>query len=202
LAGAEVLEFIRSRRSVRRFQPEAVPSDTINQIIETALWAPSAHNRQPWRFAVLQNEEGKVQLADSMAADFRRDLLRDGLSTEEVERQVERSRRRIWEAPVVIVLCLDPAELDIYPDPDRSRAEYIMAVQSVAMAGGALMLAAHAYGLGSVWMCAPLFAPATVVRVLDLPSSWEPQGMVLAGYPAGLPAPRPRRSLSEVARFL
>jgi coenzyme F420-0:L-glutamate ligase / coenzyme F420-1:gamma-L-glutamate ligase len=202
LAGAEVLDFIRSRRSVRRFQPDVVPPDTINRILETALWAPSAHNRQPWRFVVVQNEEGKVRLAGSMATDFQRDLLRDGLPNEEVERQVERSRQRILEAPVVIVLCLDAAELDNYPDPDRSQAEYIMAVQSVAMAGGVLMLAAHANGLGSVWMCAPLFAPASVVRALDLPSSWKPQGMVLAGYPARFPGPRPRRPLSEVARFL
>jgi coenzyme F420-0:L-glutamate ligase / coenzyme F420-1:gamma-L-glutamate ligase len=202
LAGAEVLDFIRSRRSVRRFQPDVVPPDTINRILETAMWAPSAHNRQPWRFVVLQNDEGKVRLAGSMATDFQRDLMRDGLPTEEVERQVERSRQRILEAPVVIVLCLDPAELDIYPDPDRTQAEYIMAVQSVAMAGCVLMLAAHANGLGSVWMCAPLFAPASVVRALDLPSSWKPQGMVLAGYPARFPRPRPRRPLSEVARFL
>lgn len=202
MAGAEFLEFMRSRRSVRRFYPEAVPSEILDSIIDTALCAPSAHNRQPWRFAVVQVSSKKARLADCMGAEFRLDLQQDGLSQADVDAQVERSQRRIMEAPVVIVLCLDPSELDEYPDPVRCQAEHTMAVQSVAMAGGVLMLAAHAYGLGSVWMCAPLFAPSAVVKALDLPPTWEPQGMVLAGYPARIPEPRPRRPLSEVARYL
>jgi coenzyme F420-0:L-glutamate ligase / coenzyme F420-1:gamma-L-glutamate ligase len=202
LAGDELIALIRSRRSVRRFKPEAVPEAVVKSILETALWAPSAHNRQPWRFAVLQGREDKVRLAESMGVEFRRDLQRDGLAPGEVESQVERSRRRILEAPLVIVLCLDPSELDTYPDVERCRAEQTMAVQSVAMSGGALMLTAHALGLGSVWICAPLFAPAAILRALDLPSTWQPQGMVLVGYPERIPKPRPRRSLAEVARFL
>jgi coenzyme F420-0:L-glutamate ligase / coenzyme F420-1:gamma-L-glutamate ligase len=202
MAGEEMITFLRSRRSVRRFKPEAVPGAVLENILETALWSPSAHNRQPWRFAVLQKGEDKARLAESMGIEFRRDLQRDGLSYTEIETQVERSRRRIVEAPLVIVLCLDPSELDSYPDALRRQAEHTMAVQSVAMAGGSLMLAAHAHGLGSVWICAPLFAPAAVTRALDLPSTWEPQGMVLAGYPARIPEPRPRRSLDEVTKFL
>jgi coenzyme F420-0:L-glutamate ligase / coenzyme F420-1:gamma-L-glutamate ligase len=202
LAGDELISFMRSRRSVRRFKAEAVPPEVVDRILETALWAPSAHNRQPWRFAVLQEKYGKARLAESMGAEFRRDLERDGLAPEDVEAQIERSRRRILEAPLVIVLCLDPSELDTYPDPARGRAEHIMAIQSVAMAGGALMLAAHAYGLGSVWMCAPLFAPAAVTAALDLPPTWQPQGMVLAGYPEQIPEPRPRRPLGEITRYI
>lgn len=198
----EITGFIRSRRSVRRFKPEAVPLAVLDSILETAVWAPSAHNRQPWRFAVLQEKDRKERLAESMGKEFRRDLRRDGLPAEDIEKQVDRSRRRILEAPLVILLCLDPSELDMYPDPTRCQAEHTMAVQSVAMAGGALMLAAHAYGLGSVWICAPLFAPFAVIQALDLPPTWEPQGMILMGYPARIPEPRPRRSLADVTRFL
>jgi coenzyme F420-0:L-glutamate ligase / coenzyme F420-1:gamma-L-glutamate ligase len=202
LAENELIGFIRSRRSVRRFKPQAVPGAVIESILETALWAPSAHNRQPWRFVVLQNREDKARLADSMGAEFRRDLQRDGLSPQEIDAQVVRSRLRILEAPLVILLCLDPSKLDPYPDAARTQAEHVMAIQSVAMAGGALMLAAHAHGLGSVWICAPLFAPVTVIKALDLPDKWEPQGMVLAGFPASIPDPRPRRPLAEVVHFI
>jgi coenzyme F420-0:L-glutamate ligase / coenzyme F420-1:gamma-L-glutamate ligase len=201
LHGEEILHFIRSRRSVRRFRPEAVPPEVLERVLETALWAPSAHNRQPWRFAVVQSTLTKARLAERMGAEFRRDLQRDGLSPAQIDVQVERSGQRIQQAPVLIVLCLDPSDLDSYPDAARSQAEHTMAVQSVALAAGTLMLAAHACGLGTVWMCAPLFAPAAVSQALDLPPDWQPQGMLLAGYPAQVPPPRPRRSLSEVARY-
>ena len=59
-----------------------------------------------------------------------------------------------------------------------------MAVQSVALACQNLLLAAHAAGLGACWMCAPLFVPALVRQVLDLPEAWQPQALLTLGYPA------------------
>jgi coenzyme F420-0:L-glutamate ligase/coenzyme F420-1:gamma-L-glutamate ligase len=194
--------FLRSRRSVRRFLDQPVPGDILHRILETAGWSPSAHNRQPWRFAVLVSPERKTCLAEAMGADFRHDLLADQIAPEQVEVFVTRSRQRILEAPVVVILCLDPSDGDPYPDARRQKAEYLMGVQSVSLAGGTLLLAAHAEGLGAVWVCAPLFAPTAVQHALGLPECWQPQGMILMGYPAKIPAARPRRSLDEVAVFL
>jgi F420 biosynthesis protein FbiB-like protein len=198
----EIHEFIRSRRSVRRFLPDPVPEEAIQRILEIAIWAPSAHNRQPWRFAVLAGETSRRRLADAMGEDFRRDLLADGLPFEQVEAQVERSRQRIIEAPAAILVCLDSAEMDTYPDERRQTAEFQMGVQSVAMAGQNLLLAAHAEGLGAVWMCAPLFAQDAACRALALPETWQPQGMVLLGYPKLIPPIRQNRSIAEVIKFL
>jgi nitroreductase len=89
---------------------------------------------------------------------------------------------------------------DNYPDARRQQAEYLMSVQSVAMAGQNLLLAAHAEGLGGVWVCAPLFAQEAVRQALNLPGEWHPQGMLLLGYPAVVPKTRPRRPVSEVTR--
>ena len=198
---ADPLFLLRTRRSVRRFLPDPVPMELVERALEMAALAPSAHNRQPWRFAVLMNETAKVRLAEQMGAAFRQDLQADGLTQEEIEAQVERSRQRITQAPVANVLCLDLSQGDNYPDPRRQKNEYLMGVQGVAMAGENLLLAAHALGLGGVWMCAPLFAPEAVRRALDLPEVWEPQGLVLLGYPARTPQVRPRFALREVARF-
>ena len=85
---------------------------------------------------------------------------------------------------MLIVPCLTLAEMDIYPDAERSQAERTMAVQSVALACQNLLLAAQAAGLGTCWMCAPLFVPALVRQALDLPEDWEPQAVVTLGYPA------------------
>ena len=202
LESAGLLEFLRSRRSVRRFLPQPLDAELLERLLETATWAPSAHNRQPWRFAVLSTVEAKTLLAEEMAVDFRKDLLSDGLSSAEADKVVARSRNRIMQAPVVVLMCLDPTVGDTYPDPDRQQAEYIMGVQGVAMSGSTLLLAAHAEGLGGVWVCSPLFAKETVRKALNLPDSWEPQGMLLLGYPAAVPEPRPRRALQEVTRYL
>jgi F420 biosynthesis protein FbiB-like protein len=78
-------------------------------------------------------------------------------------------------------------DMDTYPDERRSRNEHLMAVQSTAMAGQNLLLAAHAMGLGTCWMCAPLFCPDIVRQTLALPRDWEPQGIIALGFPARIP---------------
>lgn len=193
---------MRTRRSVRRFMPDAVPEPVIQTILATATFAPSAHNRQPWRFVVLATQSTKERLANAMAVDFERDLTRDGVPPEKIQAQINRSRERIRSAPLAILLCLDMTEMDSYPDQKRRDAETRMAVQSVAAAGLQLLLAVHAQGLGGVWACWPLFAQETIQRTLDLPEAWEPQGMFFIGYVDGKPQPRQRKPLDQVAIFM
>ncbi|HET8562382.1 MAG TPA: nitroreductase family protein [Candidatus Binatia bacterium] len=202
LTTADLHDFLRSRRSIRRFKPDPVPDSVIQNLLKTATYAPSAHNRQPWRFVVLKEVSVKAQLADAMARDFERDSLRDGLSREKIQPQLKRSKERITSAPAVILLCLEMSEMNAYPDEKRRKAEYSMAVQSVAAAGLQLLLAAHAEGLGGVWACWPLFAQETIQRALNLPESWEPQGIFFVGYPDEGPKARERKSLQEIAVFL
>ncbi|HET6847127.1 MAG TPA: nitroreductase family protein [Anaerolineales bacterium] len=194
-------EFIRSRRSVRRFSPEAIEDDVLKRLLNTATHAPSAHNRQPWRFVVITTEEHRSKLAEAMKAEFARDMAADGVAEVERVQAIERSRQRITSAPAAILLCCDMSDMDEYPDDRRSRAEHTMAVQSVSNAGATLLLAAHAEGLGGVWICAPLFAPESVATALELPASWEPQALLLIGRPTHTPPPRPRRELAGVALY-
>jgi F420 biosynthesis protein FbiB-like protein len=194
-------ELLQGRRSIRRFLPQPVPDELLESFIRAATWAPSAHNRQPWRFVVVKTPETRAHLADEMAAEFRNDLTKDGSDPQQADALADRSRRRIIDAPAAVVLCLDLNSLDVYPDTSRQQFEHLMGVQSVAMAGQNLLLAASADGLGGVWICAPLFAARTVQQALGLPPNWEPQGLVLLGYPARLPAPRERLPLAEVTRY-
>lgn len=193
---------MQSRRSVRRFSSQPLPPELVQELLTAATWAPSAHNRQPWRFVVLQSGESREKLAQAMGASYYRDLLKDGVTAESAALQVERSRQRLVQAPIAVLLCLDLKQVDAYADAPRQQAAYLMMTQSVALAGGYLLLAAHAHGLGGVWMCAPLFAPAAVCQALELPSDWEPQALLLIGYPARIPPAPARRDLSEVARYV
>jgi coenzyme F420-0:L-glutamate ligase / coenzyme F420-1:gamma-L-glutamate ligase len=195
-------DFLRSRRSVRRFKPDPVPGPVIDRILTTATYAPSSHNRQPWRFAVLIAEADKARLAHEMAKDFRHDLSNDGVDPVEIERQVARSKTRILAAPLVVVSCMGVTEMDSYPDLKRQQAERAMAVQSVAAAGLQLLLAAHAEGLGGVWVCSPLFAPEAVRNALGLPQTWEPQALYFIGYPEDIPNLRARKPVQDISLFL
>lgn len=193
--------FLRTRRSIRRFKTDPVADSVIQAILSTAIYAPSAHNRQPWRFCVITELPVKEKLANAMSADFQRDLEHDGLPPEKIQTQIERSKGRIVSAPVAILLCLDMTDMDSYPDEKRQQAERLMAVQSVAAAGMQLLLAAHAEGLGGVWACWPLFAQETIQKTLNLSEFWEPQGMFFVGYTEENPILRERKSLEEIVQF-
>ena len=108
----------------------------------------------------------------------------DGADPAFIERRVAISHARLTGAAALVIasVCMD--EMDVYPDERRSQAEWTMAVQSVALACQNLLLAAHYYGLGACWMCAPLFVPDLVRTVLALPESWQPQALLTLGYPA------------------
>jgi F420 biosynthesis protein FbiB-like protein len=148
------------------------------------------------------NVSVKQQLANAMAQDFERDLRRGGVAQEKIEAQIKRSKDRINSAPVLILLCLDMSEMDSYPDEKRQQAERIMAMQSVAAAGVQLLLAAHAEGLGGVWVCSPLFTQGTIQETLKLSASWEPQGMFFIGYADGLPKQKEMKDLQSVIEWI
>ena len=143
----------------------------------------------------------KYQLAEAMAKEFEHDLLQDGVPFEKVQAQVGRSKDRLAAAPAAILLCLDMSEMDSYPDEKRRQAERMMAVQSVAAAGLQLLLAAHAEGLGGVWVCSPLFVRETIQKTLGLPETWEPQGMFYVGYADVHPAVRERKGIADISIF-
>jgi coenzyme F420-0:L-glutamate ligase / coenzyme F420-1:gamma-L-glutamate ligase len=193
--------FLRSRRSIRRFKNQDIEKNLLNRIIETGCCAPSAHNSQPWRLAILTSPDSKHKLAEAMAAEFRNDLTAEGFSQNEIEKRIDRSRSRIQNAPVVIILCLDKIDLDSYPDTRRQKAELTMGIQSTAMAGLQLLQAAHAEGLGGVWTCGPLFAPIAVQKTLSLPVAWDPQGMLLLGYPDETPPLKIIKPMEELVLF-
>lgn len=193
--------FLRTRRSIRRFKTDPVPDSVLRDILHTATFAPSAHNRQPWRFIVLTDSSAKTHLSDAMAEEFQRDLEKDNLPPEEITKRVNKSRERITGAPIVVILCVDMSEMDNYPDERRKKAEYIIGIQSAANAGMQLLLAAHAEGLGGVWVCSPMFAQEIVQNALNISKQWEPQAMFLLGYPLEIPAFRGRKAIEEVMKF-
>lgn len=202
-SGSDAVEnALRGRRAIRRYLPRAVPGSMLERFLFAATCAPSAHNRQPWRFAVLTGAVAKQRLAGAMGERLRADRFRDGDTAADIEADVARSSNRIVSAPVVVVVSLTLEDMDRYPDERRRSVERQMAVQSTAMAMQNMLLAASAAGLGANIMCAPAFCPDTVRAVCALPESWEPQALITLGYPAEAGRPFKRRDLCEVIRRL
>ncbi|MBP6178965.1 MAG: nitroreductase family protein [Anaerolineales bacterium] len=188
---------LRTRRSIRRFKADPIPDSVIESILTTSTYAPSAHNRQPWRFAIVKQKARslKSRLGLAITSKMREDMQAEGAMDTDIEKRVNSSLRRIEEAPLAIILCRDVEDVRVDTEQEK-----VMGTQSVASAGLQLLLAAHAEGLGGNWICWPLYAPEAVRTVLDLPFSWEPQAMYFLGYPEEEPQIKERKSLNEIVK--
>jgi coenzyme F420-0:L-glutamate ligase / coenzyme F420-1:gamma-L-glutamate ligase len=191
-------ELIQGRRSVRRFVERPVPRDALLAILEAARWAPSPHGRQPWRFVVLTDPAPKARLSDAMGETWVRQLALDGQDVERVAERLRISKLRIRTGPAIVIPGLYMAEMDHYPDEERTAAEQIMAIQSLGCAIQNMLLTAYSLGLDAGWMCAPLFCPDVVREALDLDESLVPHALIPIGYAAADPNRRPRKPLEEL----
>lgn len=193
-----VEDLIRERRSIRQFRDTPVVRELVADLLRAALWAPSPHNSQPWRFTTLFEWEDKHRLAEDMANQLRAELVADGLDPDMVEKQVSRSYARVSRAPVVVLCSLVREGLVRYPDARRDDLEWQMAVQSVGAVLQTLFLLASSRDLGTCWMAAPMYCPDVVRTAVGLPSSHHPQALVLMGYESAPGRVRERRPFDEV----
>jgi F420 biosynthesis protein FbiB-like protein len=181
---SELLDLIKQRRSIRKYQPRPVSLEAIQGLLEAAQFAPSAHNAQPWRFIVLLSDSAKQKLTQAMIEAWLKDLKRGGASAEQRLALTKTYTERFTQAPAVIIACLTLQDMMQYPDEQRQKNERDMAVQSLAAAIQNLLLAAHAQGLATCWYCAPLFCKNVVREALQIPVDVEPQALITVGYAA------------------
>lgn len=191
-------EVIKGRRSVRSYLGQSVKKAIIEELIEAARWAPSPHNAQPWHFVIIIAEDKKKCLTNAMAQRYRQDMEADGLAIDIIEDRLRQSLERLSQAPLLILACLSLEKMDNYRDDKRQRAERDMAVQAMGAAIQNLLLTAHYRGLGTCWMCAPLFCAEVVCTALNLPEGFLPQAIITIGYPDSVPAPPPREPLESI----
>jgi len=197
----EFYDVLLNRRSVRSYQKRAIPWKTLQRVLNAGRWAPSAHNAQPWRFLVFQSSTFKSDLAKAMGTKLRSDREQDGVSPAVIDEEVQLSISRFSEAPVLVLVNLTMASMDVYPDSQRRKIEHIMAIQSVAAAIQNILLAAQAEGLAACWFCAPLFCQEVVREVLSLSDEWLPQAIITMGFPAETPTPPERKGLEDVVEY-
>ena len=163
---AAVLQCIETRTSVRQYQPDrAIPQDTVELLLRAAMAAPTAVNKQPWAFIVLDRREAIDSLVSALPY-----------------------AKMLSHAPLAIVTCGDMNKAIEGDGRD-------FWIQDVSAATENLLLAAHALGLGAVWTGVyPLQDRVEgVQRALGLPANIIPLSVVPVGYPVGEQTPKDKR---------
>ncbi len=166
----DVIAAIKKRRSIRKFEKKSIPNDVLQQVMECAVLAPSAGNRQPWIFHVVKDQGIKQKLVKAAGG-----------------------QTFLGDAPVVVVISGDP-EVSAKRYGDRGRSLYY--IQDTAAAVTNIILAATSFELGTCWVGA--FRETLVSQALGLPENLRPLAMVPMGYPAEKREPRGLRPFAEI----
>ena len=193
-------DLIKKRKTVRKFKDIKIEKEDMMSLIEAAIQAPSAHNFQPWEFILIDSNEVKEKLSSKMASTWVNNLEKDGKSLYEIQERVNLSKGRINKAPFIVIPCFDTSKVEKYGD-ERDNAEFIMGIQSVALASENILLRASEKGFGVLWLCAPLFCPEDVREVLGIPNHILPQEILIIGVPDEDPIKPKRRDLKDVIHY-
>jgi len=167
----DVLEAMKQRKSVRRFQPTPLSAEQVQKIFNSVRMAPSVDNLQPWRFIIVNDEDTKRQLAAASG-----------------------SQKWIAEAPLVVVACglLDEAQgmiggfMSSYP-------------VDVALAMAYLTLAAHNEGLGTCWVNS--FNEEKVRSAVQASEDVKVIALTPLGVPNGDPESSGRKHVNEIVCY-
>ena len=201
----DVREAIQKRRSIRRFKPDPVPDDLIQQLLESARLAPSGSNTQPWRFIVIKDAESRQKL---QAASY--------------------NQRHVGQAPVIIACCADIKAFGEFPEqideliaagalPAKTREVFVPSLKKggmsadikwhllIAATGNTdiaiehMVLQAVELGLGTCWV--RWFDDNKVKEILEIPKNIKIIALLPIGYPAEEPPERPRFGLDKIVYY-
>ena len=175
-----MIEAIRHRKSVRKFQEIAIEDQKLIEILEAARLAPSGNNKQPWVFIVIKDEILKQEVAVA-------------------------TNNQMWiaSAPVVIVAIADICARSenyagMFVDEETSGFDLKRAIRDTAIAVTHLLLEVDNQGLGACWCGA--FRQEGIRPILGIPDDKFVLAVIPVGYPAEEPKARPRKDLESILR--
>ncbi len=167
----EFIDVVKNRRSIRAYKPDSLAADKVAYVLEAARLAPSWKNLQCWRFMVITSEEKRQAVANALPAS-------------------NPGTKALLEAPVIVVLCADPKESEVWDGKDFYMLDAGLAMEH-------LMLAATDQGLATCWQ--GLFSEDDMRRALGVPGDIRVIAVTPLGYPAQVRNPRPRKAIEQIA---
>ncbi|MEP0813389.1 MAG: nitroreductase family protein [bacterium] len=175
-----IYDIIISRRSQRRYTRQVPPRSLVEKIVDGARWAPSAGNRQNFHWWISGGEK-RNELVKIISAVSERapELFAD--YDKRIQAFLTLYLRTLGGAPIIIVLSYEKRKKAGAKAPfDWEKWDYASACAAMQN----LLLLAHAEGLGTCWMTAPLLVHEEIKKCLDIPKNHELVGVTPLGYPA------------------
>jgi nitroreductase len=176
----DTIRSILTRRSIRRYRPDPIRGEDLEQIIQAGLYAPSSHNKQPWRLTIVCGQESLARLTvEVRAATLRMPGNRYAAMVQKEDYAVA------YGAPALIIV-----------SGDGSLGPMVQC--DCALALGNIFLAAHSLGIGSCWInqlgiLSDEAGFRAVLDSLDVPPHNTVYGCAALGYASGEPPAAPAR---------
>lgn len=168
-------ECIETRRSVRKFKPDAIPMEIFRELIDTVRFVPSWKNTQIARFHVITNEQLKAHIATDCVLGF------------------SFNTKTLLNAPSIVAISYVTKRSGYERDGSFSTkkgAEWEMF--DVGVAAQTFCLAAHDKGIGTCIM--GIFDEDLIAEALHLPEDQKIGTIIAVGYPEEIPAVPPRKN--------
>ena len=204
----ELIETIKTRRSIRRYKQDPISKERILKILESANLAPTAGNNQPWEFlvlgrSVLDQLAGIIEMAmEDRIRTLTEDVMREKLKglpipTDESGDKVKGLKkfcRLLGQAPVALI---------VYAEKPEDPWAYKNVIEDVSAAFENLVLAAWDEGLGTCWMTGPLQrGEEGIKKFLGLSEAQEIIAMTPLGIPAQIPSMPPKKDIRCKIRWI
>ncbi len=174
------INLVKHRTSCRSYEPKQVPREHLELMLEAARLAPSACNKQPWRFAVVQDEATRLRLVN--------ESLRKGIEMK-------------WAANAGAIIALGMRRSGVVHKVGTKIAGVEYPQIDLGIAGEHLVLQAEELGLGSCWI--GWINQKAVRRIIGWPHGIEPVGLITVGWPAsGERKTRPRLECEKIIKWL
>ncbi len=167
-----IKEIIISRRSIRAFKPDRIPEEDMKDLILCLQNAPSASNRQPWKFIIISDKDLRVKIAELCFKQM-----------------------FIAEAPYILV------GVGNATDAWRGKGTYVKnwEIVDVSIALDHFTLAAWEKGIGTCWIGA--MDDKSIADLLGVKEPWHIIALMPFGYPGEIGNPRGKKPLDQIISY-
>lgn len=194
------IDAIYNRRSIRKFLKKDVSIDIIQQLIDSGRVAPSAKNRQPWKYIVFGNEHKQELLQNMETGIFREENNQSLLpnSTSGIS-DAKNTLRIMKEAPIIIMVINTNGKSPFCEINADDRITEICDTLSIGASIENILLKATELELGTLWIANTCFAYSELTNYLNIVNQLV--GAIAVGYPDEQPLPRPRKAIENIIEY-